>query len=83
MKLFVTAKEFESKVIKYFGEWDEAEAEAEAEEAAHVGDVVGEGDGDVPLDLLNVRVSNSDRDSEEILNIKHEFEKYQHFRSTT
>jgi hypothetical protein len=69
MKLFVTAKEFKSKVIKYFGEGDEAKAEAEAEEAAHVGDVVGEGDGDVPLDLLNVRVSDGDRDSKEILDM--------------
>ena len=44
-------------------ERDEAEADAEAEEAAHVGDVVGEGDGDVALDLLNVWVPNGDRDS--------------------
>ena len=50
-------------MIQDFGEGDEAEADAEAEEAAHVGDVVGEGDGHVALDLLNVRITNCDRNS--------------------
>jgi len=59
-------------MIEDFGEGDEAEADAEAEEAAHVGDVAGEGDGHVALHLLNVRITDGDQDPKKNFDIEKE-----------
>ena len=45
-------------MIEDLGHGHEAEAETKAEKAAHVGHVARQRDGQVPLDRLNVRISD-------------------------